>query len=50
MDVPRVLAAPMRRGAYAVGMVSKRKISLGRKGTYGMTLMVYGKKAVWCVV
>ena len=44
MGVPRVLAAPMRRGVYAVGMVIERML-WERKGTYGKP-SVYGKKAI----
>ena len=46
MGVPRVLAAPMRRGVYAVGMVDKRILFWESKGTYGMPLVVDGKKEI----
>ena len=45
MGVPRVLAAAMRRGVYAAGTVGKRMFWVGTV-TYGMTLVVSGKKAI----
>ena len=44
MGVPRVLAAAMRRGVYAAGIVGKRIFRVGT-ATYGMT-WVSGKKAI----